>query len=221
MKVCLLGRFRVVVDGADCQTPHSSARVIVLLALEGPSSRSCLAGTLWPNTAETQALANLRTALWRLRRSGLNPVEEEVSVLSLPGAVRVDYRTDRDADALMSDLLPHWSEPWLTLHQARWRQVRLHALDQICIDHLAARDWHAARAIAEMVVRQHPSRETAVRHLIAACVGQGDTTSARQAIENFHDALARLPSVAQSRGFDALARDHALAARTMVSPTAT
>ncbi len=60
-----------------------AAALIALLALEGPTSRSRLAGVLWPDVPETNARNNLSQTLRRLRQWGADVVIEGDAQLTL------------------------------------------------------------------------------------------------------------------------------------------
>ena len=55
-----------------------------LLALRGALPRSAAVGTLWRDVAESRALARLRTATWRLGRSGIMLCDPSSDVLRCP-----------------------------------------------------------------------------------------------------------------------------------------
>ena len=57
---------------ATYSTSRQTRRVMAILALrDGPLLRVFVAGALWPDTVDERAAASLRSALWRLHRSGL------------------------------------------------------------------------------------------------------------------------------------------------------
>src|SRR5262245_21052068 len=68
--LCVLGKFdlscgeRTIPLGLACQ------RMLALIALRnGQVNRIQAAGTLWPETMTARAVANLRSALWRLQQT--------------------------------------------------------------------------------------------------------------------------------------------------------
>ena len=66
----LLHGFTLRVGWRPVQLMWSSQRLVALLALrEQPPSRAYVAGTLWPETTDTRANANLRSSLWRVQRA--------------------------------------------------------------------------------------------------------------------------------------------------------
>lgn len=54
-------------EGTEEPLERKAAALLAYLALQGPSSRSTLAGLLWPDTVESRARNNLRQLLHRLR----------------------------------------------------------------------------------------------------------------------------------------------------------
>src|SRR5438105_5421777 len=119
-------------------------RLLAYLALnERPSLRLCVAGVLWVDASEERSRANLRSALWRLRRIGPTLVDVTASHISLGGAVTVDVRTsvaaarrilgkkeetpiESDAAMLSGELLPDWYDDWVVFERERLRELRLH-----------------------------------------------------------------------------------------------
>lgn len=121
----LLRGFRLTHRGDQVNLPLAAQRVLALMALqERPMPRVLVSCTLWPDTTEQRANANLRSALWRLNRPGLTLVMARVATLGLDPAVEVDLpvveelaraildgevrcdRIGRAALALTGDLLP-------------------------------------------------------------------------------------------------------------------
>src|SRR3954469_20548481 len=64
----LLGHFEVRVDGHVTTLSAGPQRITAYLAVRGPTTRSRLAGELWPETTQDRALGCLRTAIWRVNR---------------------------------------------------------------------------------------------------------------------------------------------------------
>jgi DNA-binding SARP family transcriptional activator len=72
IRIDLLGRFRLSVDGAPAREPVSSRgrELLALLVLQGGARipRERIASRLWPESSEAQARTNLRRELYHLRR---------------------------------------------------------------------------------------------------------------------------------------------------------
>src|SRR3954452_9389824 len=91
--VRLLGGFGVVCDGRELELPQSAQRLIAFLALQdAPLLRLYVAGVLWPDTSEKRSYANLRSALWRLRKVPHEVVDARAANLRLAPGVAVDAR---------------------------------------------------------------------------------------------------------------------------------
>ena len=87
----LLHGFRLKVGWRQVPLMCSSQRLVALLALkEQPPSRSCVAGTLWPETTDARANANLRSSLWRVQQSCESVVVASPQRLRLAHGVIVD-----------------------------------------------------------------------------------------------------------------------------------
>jgi DNA-binding SARP family transcriptional activator len=66
--VAVLGGFRLFWRDCVLYVPRSSQRLLAFLALHGRMvKRAAVAGTLWPDTSESRAYSNLRSALARLQ----------------------------------------------------------------------------------------------------------------------------------------------------------
>ena len=146
LRLHLLRSFRLTHGASPLSLPSSAQRLVAFLALlDQPVSRTQVAAALWREYPEERAGANLRSALWRLRRPGLTVVEADGDRLSLALGVSVDLHEavarawqlvsgetdpdDLDDHWFLGDLLPGWYEEWLLLEQERFQQLRLHALE--------------------------------------------------------------------------------------------
>ena len=147
VKLQLLGSFAVLVAGQAVAVPPAGQRVLARLALGGgTATRSAVAGTLWPDHPEPRAQANLRGAVWRLPAEVRERLVLGTSTLGLGEAWRVDVTIAEGlaresvapgppararAELFRHDLLPDWDEPWLMVERERYRQLRLHALEDL------------------------------------------------------------------------------------------
>jgi DNA-binding SARP family transcriptional activator len=208
MLLCLLPVFELTRDGMSVALPSRAQRLIALLAVsDRPLSRAVVAARLWPDVVNARANASLRATLWSLPRDVPGLVVVDGNTLLLDPAVRLDL-TEAYAFAnsivegsylgenpcadsgLHDDLLSAWSDEWLVIERERFRQLRLHALDELCIIH--ARAGRFARAIAAGLasVSSEPTRESAHRALITAHLLEGNRM---EAIRQYHayTAMAR------------------------------
>lgn len=185
--------------------PSRAQRLVALLAVsERPLSRGVVAAKLWPDVVNARANASLRAALWSFPHHDASPIVIENNVLSLDRSIVLDfveakqlanaiidgtYRCGTSASEgdLQEDLLPSWPDEWLSTERERYRQLRLHALDALCILH--AREGRYAKAIAAGLasVSSEPTRESAHRALMIAHIQEGNRM---EAIRQYHAYLA-------------------------------
>ena len=176
-------------------------RLVALLAIaERPLTRSVVAARLWPDVVNARANASLRATLWGFPRDEPSPVLVENNMLGLDPDIELDFAAARalanaviDGDyvgddpecesVLQEDLLSAWPDEWLAIERERYRQLRLHALDDLCIIH--ARAGRYARAIAAGLasVSSEPIRESAHRALMTAHLLEGNRM---EAIRQYH-----------------------------------
>lgn len=186
----------------------SLQRLLAFLALADTTvERPRTAFQLWPDTPEVRALANLRSALWRLRQQPVDLVETTTTHLRLHPDVWVDARhgvaelrtIDPDAvlaqeDAHLSlpgDLLPGWYDEWLVIERERLRQLRLCSLEAACRRLLAAGRWADAVELGLRTVALEPLRESAHRLVIEAHLGHGNAGEAERQLETCRLLLRR------------------------------
>ncbi|MFI5529914.1 BTAD domain-containing putative transcriptional regulator [Kitasatospora sp. NPDC051853] len=198
----LLGTFRL--EGADgsavpVQTP--GRRLLAFLALNGPTARGVLAGTLWPEVAEEQAYGSLRTTLWRLHRAGPPVLDCRGELLALREELHVDTHVltrtarrlidsdappgeDLEVDVLSAgELLPDWDEEWVVFERERLRQLRLHALESLS-GRLARHGQYALALDAALTgVRIEPLRESAHRAVVAVHLAEHNLV---EAVRHYH-----------------------------------
>ncbi len=178
-EIRVLGTFTAVVGGRRVVVRPSAARVLAVLAVRGALARPDAAGLLWPDLTHDRALANLRTALWRVRLDAPGFVHDGGDVLGL-GEVRVDlaalrewsWRALRDEepadfpDVSAADLLPGWGDEWLVQPREELQLLRLHALEASSRRLLQEGRLGEAASHALTAVIIDPLRESANRVLI-------------------------------------------------------
>ena len=197
-RLMLLGTFALECDGAQVRLPMSAQRLITFVALqEHPVLRAYAAGSLWPETSEARAHANLRSALWRLHRCGHPLIDATDDRLRLGAGVLVDLRESEavarraldcngvdgaslelDLHALAGDLLPDWYEEWVLFERERFRALRLRALDTLCERLIAAGRLDDALDAGHVAVAGEPLRESAHRALVRVHIADGNTGEA-------------------------------------------
>lgn len=186
--VRLLDGFEARRDGTTVAFPPAQQQLIAFLALDaGTPAREHVATSLWPETPDDRAAANLRTTVWRLRRRGGDLLESQANALRLRKTVRVDvddamalaYRLladpdSADADSLRGEVLPGWDQPWVHAARERFHHLRVHAIEQRAAHLVTAGRRDAALQLAAAAVAIDPHRESARRLLLAA---EAPTTS--------------------------------------------
>jgi len=196
-RLTLLGGFAVYSGAEQIFIPTSGQRLIAFLALQRRSMRrAAVAGSLWSETTDDRACANLRTTLWNLHRSGLGVVDAGRDHLGLSSHVLVDIDEmtalgqriiDFDRSKSMhpreltrlvsrfeSDLLPDWYEDWIVIERERFLQVRLHALEVICELLLRLGRFAEALEAGLAAVAGDPIRESAHRAVIRVHLEEGN-----------------------------------------------
>ncbi|HEX7245277.1 MAG TPA: BTAD domain-containing putative transcriptional regulator [Solirubrobacterales bacterium] len=189
--------------------PMSARRLLAFLALRGcPTERVHVAGALWLDVSEERANANLRSALWRLRRPGHRVVESRGTRLALAAHMRVDvHRAEGQARRLIADaeprplrldalelegeLLPGWYEDWVLLERERFRQLALHGLEALGERLVAAGRYAEAADVALCAVAREPLRESAHRLLIRVHLAEGNRSEALRGYRIFSELTER------------------------------
>jgi DNA-binding SARP family transcriptional activator len=226
VRVTLLDGFALRLgDGsraASCELPRAVQRLVARLSLSRCPDRTVIAGQLWPDVAEDHAHGSLRSALWRLRRVAPGMVEVSGGSVSLAAGVRVDVREleawaprvlDRQVrgddvamppEELRGQLLPGWSEDWVVLERERLRQLRMHALEALADELVAAGRFGEAVEAAYAAVHEEPLRESAHRAVVRVHLAEGNLAEARRAYESFRAVLADTLGVAPTPSMTAL-----------------
>lgn len=204
----VIGGFDLRLDGESVPVPKRVQRLLVFLALhDRPLARNYVAESLWLDTSERQARANLRSALWRLGQLGAPIVAVTGGRLALHPWVAVDLRRSRDLghqlvsggdnlhmadldDALLSqDLLPDWYEDWLLEERERYRQLRLHALEVLCEQLTNLKRFQQGIQAGLAAVAGEPLRESAQRVLVTAYLAEGNSFEALKQYRRYRTLL--------------------------------
>lgn len=210
----LLGSWLLSCDGCALEVPVGTQRVLTLLALRGPMTRTNIAGVLWPDVDDRTASGRLRTMLWRLA-DGRELVRSRTGELLLAATIGLDVDNLRDAarsiefgdddvgdtHLLETDLLPGWYDDWLVVDRERIRQVRLHALESL--SGIRLRQGRHADAVdtALAAVACEPLRESAHRAVVRAHLAQGNKAEAHRHFARFRQMLRDELGVAPSEQF--------------------
>jgi DNA-binding SARP family transcriptional activator len=211
----LLNGFRLARGGETIELPMSVQRVVVFLAIQSRAMlRPYVAGSLWLETSDERAGANLRSALWRLNRLGESVVDATSSALRLDDALEVDLRrhtalahrllagdwdeTHLDECSFCEDLLPDWYDDWLVIERERFHQLRLRTLELICERLTASGEYARALDVGLAAVAGEPLRESAHRALVRVHLAEGNCAEAQRQFDFYrrllHDQLGLAPS---------------------------
>lgn len=189
--------------GRRFDVPEGSKRLLVLVALrQGRLERRHVAGALWPVGDDERAAGNLRSALWRLNKVGIDVIEADKHCLSLRRGVAIDVSlvnswagrliggtaTERDLGVVPTsidglDLLPGWYDDWIVLERESVRQRVLHGLEALVGELIARERFAEAVSASMMAVSADPLRETAQRSLIRAHLAEGNWCEAYKAYQ--------------------------------------
>jgi len=177
--------------------PAAVQRIVAFVALQDrPVLRPYAAGMLWLDCSDERAAANLRSALWRVHRTGHDFVRSDGRHLRLSPTVSVDLRVrarlarrlldepdaDVDESLLGGEVLPDWYDEWVLFERERFRQLRLHALETLCERLAGERRFSRAVDVGLAAVAADPLRESAHRVLIRVHLAEGN---AHEALRQF------------------------------------
>lgn len=212
--VTLVGDVTLCLDGRPVPLPLMAARVIGFLAVhEGPVRRAYVSGCLWPEHAERQAGACLRTALWRVPPVRPAPlVRTSGSLLWLDPTVRVDIQEVSRLGALLDsteptapgscevatmvrclgdDILAGWYDDWVAVERDRFHQTRLHVLDRLGEQLLAEHRFGEALQVGLALVRAEPLHESGHRLILRVHLCEGNVADAFRRCQLYAARLAR------------------------------
>lgn len=216
LTVRLMGEFEVRVAGDPLALPSGAQRLVAMLSLRRRSTRTRLAGWLWPDTTQTLAMGRLRTTIWRANHAAPGLVESVIGGLDVASGALVDVRRlvddahavlVGDAHALAvddfpsnaSELLPDWDDEWLAEDREWLRQLRLHALEARARELTMAGSYGLALEWALSALRADPLRESAHRAVIVVHLAEGNLGEARRAYARCVEVLATELGVSPTR----------------------
>jgi DNA-binding SARP family transcriptional activator len=210
----LFGGFQLERDEQTVDVPPSSQRLLGFLALHDRALvRGYVAASLWPDTTDEKAGANLRTALWRLNRPELDLISTVHGQLALRADVWVDARVVRRASRehrlrrvlpapdvladIRGELLPGCWDSWLVFERERLRQEAVHLLEAACAASVAEGETERAVVYALAAVECDPLRETANLWVVRAHLAAGNRADAALHARRYeallHDELGLAP----------------------------
>src|SRR5712692_7439822 len=200
LSIFLFGTFEVRLGRAPL--PRLRTRkgqwLLALLTLRSPASgypaevgRAWLAGTLWPDSPDSLALASLRKSLKDLRRAlgpeagrlrsstphslCLDLVGAAVDVVAFDAAIaRGDPSALEEAVALYrGPLLEGWGEEWVFQERQAREQAYLQALESLASEAMTRGNTGAAQRHLRLAIGADPLRETAHRALMRLLAAGG------------------------------------------------
>jgi DNA-binding SARP family transcriptional activator len=200
-RITVLGAFTLTVDGASVALSVDARRLVAYLAIHPrPQARATLAADLWPGVASAERL--LADAIAAVDVPGL--LDDAEGPLALAADVEVDLAAAMrliralpglpaaatvDTTLLTEDLLPGWTASWIAIERERFRQLRLHSIEERSQRLITAGRFDDAVAMARIAVRTAPSRESARRALMEAYVAQGDLAAAVAEYDEYQELL--------------------------------
>lgn len=227
-RISLLGCWRLVVGGRPLSVGSREERVTALLALRGPQTRLALAGTLWPDSTESRARANLRTSLQRLRAVGGGLVSTTRTALALGSDVSVDVwdlvdcldHVDRGHEIVGTqvpevlsalegpELLPGWYDDWVLFERERLQHRRISALEKLGKDFLERGHASLAVRFAEEALALEPLLESSATLLVKAQLAAGNYPAAVSEFDRYRHRLVDELGIAPGRALTELVSLH-------------
>jgi DNA-binding SARP family transcriptional activator len=208
-RVRVLDTFHCEYHGHRLSLPHSSQRVLAMLALvDHPVRRTDVCQLLWPHHDAELASGSLRTAVWRLRRVCPALVLADQRALGLHPDVRVDYRelvrrVERirrsEQTGLLEahagifvrrhELLPGWYDDWVIPHRERLRELTLGAMRSTA--QAMYRHGHLMQALdlAMQALAVEPLDEETHRLVARIHLDQGNAAEARRQYQLYASVL--------------------------------
>lgn len=233
----LLGQFQLCCDNEPVTTLHQGRlqSLLAYLALHRhvAQPRQHLAFLFWPESTEAQALTNLRKQLLYLRRAW--PIADRllhINAKNIEWQPSVRFELDveqceaaftaaaslhgKEAIAALQqanelyqgDLLPSCYDEWLIDRRETLRANYGQALERLLLLLEDQRDYAAAIAVAQQLLRHDPLLETAYRRLMRLYALQGDRAAAllvyQTCVEVLRSELAVEPGVETQQAYERL-----------------
>lgn len=201
IRVTVLGPFTLTFGGSAVPLGVDARRLVAYLAVHPrPQGCAALAADLWPNVAGERLLADTvaSIAVPGLLVEGADgslalAPEVEVDLAEAMRLVRalpeIPATEDTDTTLLTANILPGWTAAWIAVERERFRQLRLHSVEERSQRLTAAGRHDAAVAMAELAARSAPSRESARRVLIEAHLAKGNIAAAVAVYDSYYELL--------------------------------
>jgi DNA-binding SARP family transcriptional activator len=186
--LALLDAFDLRHRQESVHVPLPAQRLVAFLALQRrPVHRRSVAAALWADLDERAAASRLRSTLWRLPApDGRRLIDAHAGRMRLGGHVEVDVRVAEDDDRvdeldvsyLCGDVLADWDEPWVAVERERFRQLRLHRLEQLSERAERAGRFSLALQAGLAAVAVEPLRESAHRRVMRVHLAEANPAEA-------------------------------------------
>jgi predicted ATPase/class 3 adenylate cyclase/Tfp pilus assembly protein PilF len=182
---------------------------LLILRQGAEVDRSWLAGTLWPDSSDPQAMANLRISLTDLRRAlepqsgrlrspmprtlSLDLSEAEVDVVAFDRDIASEdiSRVERAVGLYRGPLLEGCAEEWVVQERSRREQAYLAALERLAAVAVERGEHGAAESYLRRAVAVDPARETAQRALMRTLAASGSYPAAMLVYRELRSRLHR------------------------------
>jgi DNA-binding SARP family transcriptional activator len=219
LNVCLMGAPEITMGGTVLTLHHAKARALLfyLAATEQAHSRDHLAGLLWGESGQSDALHSLRSSLYYLRqalqpeKSGPTLEIDGESLRLLPESYECDVEQFRrllaagDEDSLgrgvslyRGPFLQGFAlqdaaafEEWLRVEDTRLAHDCIVALGRLAAWAEGRSDWGAAAGYVQQLMRLDPLAEAAVQSMIRLQLKQGQAGLALRQYREFENLLQR------------------------------
>ena len=222
VEVRLLRTFALESSGQTVELPLGVQRLVAFLSLhDHPMDRQHVAGTLWPETTDQRASANLRSALWRQNQLDCPVATATGASLMISPHVTVDVRratalahavlrnegaepVEVDTTEFCADIVPGWYDDWLVVGREQFRQLRVRALECLSAQLVAKGRFGAAAEAAMAAIASEPLRESAHRALASVHLAEGNQAEAVRQFGFYRDLLQEQLGFAPSEHFERL-----------------
>lgn len=208
-KLRLLGTFDVQPLAEPCSRKAQWLLALLAVRHDRNVERSWLAGTLWPDASESQALYNLRRELTRLRRAlgaeagrlqastpqtlRLDALGADIDVITFDAEIARGVRDalERGVAQYRGSFLEGCTQEWVLEEREPRRQTYLAALEKLAEDDLQRSDAASAVQRLRNVMTTDPLRESALRTLMGALAATGQHAAACRAYRDLRLLLDR------------------------------
>lgn len=207
LQLQLLGHFQLLVNGAPVlihQARLQSLLAYLLLHRHSSQPRQHLSFVFWPNSSEAQARANLRKALYDLRRLlpdlddyvqvdrhaaraqesatvwlDVSAFEEQLAQAAEAGQPpAVQAALEQAAALYQGELLPACYDEWVLRERERLHQRFLSSVEQLVRLLEERHETSAAAGYAQQLLQADPLRESTYRTLMRLHLQEGDRARA-------------------------------------------